>query len=153
MDESMANPQFSSGMMIGFAVAMLLMVATVWRLFSKAGESGWKSLIPVYNAIVFQRILGRPAWWVVLMLVPIVNLAITIIECFDLARVYGKGVGYGLGLVLFGPLVAMILAFGPAQYVGPDGGASRRAGPKSVAAVRPSTAGGVVTPAPRKKAA
>jgi len=134
MDESMATPEFATGMMIGFGVAIVLTLAVLWRLFSKAGESGWKSLVPVYGAVVFQRILGRPAWWVVLMLIPVVNLVIAIIECFDLARVFGKGTGYALGLIFLGPIFAMILAFGPAQYVGPGGTPSR-------GALRPGSAG------------
>ena len=145
MDESMATPQFANGMMIGFAVAVLFMIATMWRLFSKAGESGWKSLIPIYSAIVFQRILGRPGWWVLLMMVPVVNLAIAIIECFDLARVFGKGAGYAIGLMLLGPLFFALLAFGPAKYVGPGGTPSPvpvrpGMGGRPNAAVRPSGA-------------
>ena len=121
MDESMATPEFSTGLMLGFALATLLMLATLWRLFSKAGESGWKCLVPVYGAVVFQRILGRPAWWVVLMLIPVVNLVIAIVECFDLAKVFGKGAGYALGLIFLGPLFVALLAFGPATYVGRGG--------------------------------
>ena len=138
MDDSLATAEPSMAVMIGIAVAVLVMFATIWRLFSKAGESGWKCLVPLYGAVVFQRILGRPAWWVVLMLIPVVNLAIAIIECFDLAKVFGKGTGYALGLVFFGPLFAMILAFGPAEYVGP-GGKPRRTAPRPVAVSRPTT--------------
>ena len=152
MDESMATPQFATGMMIGFAVATLFIIATLWRIFSKAGESGWKCLIPIYSAVVFQRIVGRPAWWVVLMMIPVVNIAISIIECFDLAKVFGKGAGYGLGLVFLGPIFAMILAFGPAKYVGP-GGAPAPATPRPTAINRPTTAARTVSKPPTKKAA
>jgi hypothetical protein len=134
MDESMATPEFASGLMIGFAVAILFTIAALWRLFSKAGESGWKCLIPIYGAVVFQRILGRPGWWVLLMMVPVVNLAIAIIECFDLAKVFGKGVGYALGLLILGPIFVAVLAFGPAKYVGPGGA-------PSPVPVRPNMAG------------
>jgi hypothetical protein len=139
MDESMANPDFANGMMIGLLVAVVLTLATLWRLFSKAGESGWKCLVPVYGAMVFQRILGRPAWWVVLMLVPVANLVVAIIECFDLAKVFGKGTGYALGLMFLGPIYAMVLAFGPAKYVGPGGKPSQPV-PLSTSAVRPTAA-------------
>jgi hypothetical protein len=121
MDESMANPQFASGLMIGYAAAVVVLVATLWRIFSKAGESGWKCLIPIYSAVVFQRIVGRPVWWMLLMLVPVVNIVISIVECVDLAKSFGKGAGYALGLIFLGPIFAMILAFGPAKYVGPGG--------------------------------
>ncbi|MGH7740499.1 MAG: DUF5684 domain-containing protein [Candidatus Eiseniibacteriota bacterium] len=153
MDESMATPEFTTGMMIGFAIAFVVTFATLWRIFSKAGEAGWKCLIPVYGAMVFQRILGRPAWWVALMLVPVANLAIAIIECFDLAKVFGKGVGYALGLIFLGPVYAMVLAFGPAKYVGP-GGAHKRSAPRPVSTSRPTATTQAVSKAPiRKKAA
>jgi hypothetical protein len=99
---------------------VVLMIATIWRIFSKAGEAGWKCLIPIYGALVMQRILGRPWWWVLWLLVPGLNIIPAIIECFDLAKVFGKGAGYGLGLLFLGPLFMMVLAFGSARYVGPN---------------------------------
>ncbi len=118
-----ALPAWSGFVIFGLVVVML---ATIWRIFSKAGEAGWKCLLPIYGAVVFQRILGRPGWWVVLLFIPVVNIVISLVECFDLARVFGKGTGYGLGLVFLGPIFAMALAFGPAEYVGPDGKPARK---------------------------
>ena len=92
------------------------------------------------------------AWWVVLMMIPVVNLAIAIIECFDLAKVFGKGAGYAIGLILLGPIFVAVLAFGPAEYVGP-GGSPARAAPKSAAPARPTTTSKAVSKAPVKKKA
>ncbi len=100
--------------------AVLLMIASIWRIFSKAGEAGWKCLIPIYGAFVMQRILGRPWWWVLWLCVPGLNLIPAIIESFDLAKVFGKGAGYGLGLLFLGPIFMIMLAFGSATYVGPN---------------------------------
>ena len=99
---------------------IVLMIASIWRIFSKAGEAGWKCLIPIYSAFVMQRIVGRPWWWVLWLMVPGLNLIPAVIECFDLAKVFGKGAGYGLGLLFLGPLFMMALAFGSASYVGPN---------------------------------
>ena len=114
-------PALSGGTVWFICGLIVVMIATIWRIFTKAGEAGWKCLLPVYGAIVFQRILGRPGWWVFLMLIPVVNLVVALIECFDLARVFGKGIGHALGLIFLGPVFAMILAFGPARYVGEGG--------------------------------
>lgn len=128
MDGSATSTAFSSS--LGFALLglALLTIVSFWRIYSKAGEAGWKCLIPIYGAVVLQRILGRPGWWVLLLLVPVVNLVISLVECADLARVFGKGIGFALGLIFLGPLFLMVLAFGPAQYVG--------AGPSAAPPVR-----------------
>lgn len=104
-----------------------------WRLFEKAGRAGWKSLIPIYNVFVLLDIVGRPAWWFLLTLIPVVNLVVTAILCVDLARSFGKGTGFGIGLLLLGFLFGPILAFGSARYDGPS--AQQRVAPGSVRAV------------------
>ena len=103
-----------------FSFFMLLFVVTLWRLFTKAGEAGWKCLVPFLGAFVYLRITGRPAWWFVLMLVPVINIIPAIVTCFDLARVFGKGPGFGFGILMLGPIFMAILAFGDALYVGPS---------------------------------
>ena len=118
--DNATNDMLPLGFMIGFLSVLLLTAVAMWKIYSKAGEAGWKSLISIYNTFVFQRIVGRPAWWVLLMLVPVVNIVLAMIECADLARVFGKGVGYAVGLVLLGPFYVMAIGFGPATYVGPN---------------------------------
>ena len=103
---------------LGLALVFMTL-ASFWRIFNKAGEPGWKCLVPIYGAVVFHRIIGRPTWWIVLLCIPFVNIIPSIMECFDLARVFGKGAGFGLGILLLGPLFFMVLAFGSAEYVGP----------------------------------
>ncbi|HEY2954486.1 MAG TPA: DUF5684 domain-containing protein [Candidatus Eisenbacteria bacterium] len=97
---------------------LVLMVAASWKIFSKAGEAGWKSLVPIYGAVVFLRIVGRPWWWLALLLIPIVNIIPSIIICIDLARAFGKGGGFAAGLMLLTPVFLLLLAFGDAQYGG-----------------------------------
>ena len=61
-------------------------------------------------------------WWILLMLIPFVNFIIRIILCIDLAKSFGKGVGFGIGLALLGIIFFPILGFGSAQYQGPTAG-------------------------------
>lgn len=100
--------------LVAFTVMML---ATVWKIFTKAGEPGWKSLVPVYGAVVFMRIVGRPWWMVLLMAIPVLNLFPYIMLCIDLARAFGKGPGFTGGLTFLPPVFLMILAFGDARYL------------------------------------
>ena len=102
---------------VGASLAfMVLMFAAVWKIFTKAGEKGWKSLVPIYGAVVFLRIVGRPGWWVLLLCVPVLNLFPALALCIDLARVFGKGGGYAAGLAFLTPIFLLMLAFGDAQY-------------------------------------
>jgi hypothetical protein len=106
---------------IALLIALLLIVA-MWKVFTKAGQPGWASIIPIYNLYIWCKIVGRPWWWIILMLIPLVNFIICIILCIDLAKSFGKGVGFGLGLALLGIIFFPILGFGSAQYQGPTAG-------------------------------
>jgi len=98
----------------------ILMIAAWWKIFSKAGQPGWAAIIPIYNWIVWCKIVGRPWWWILLLLIPFVNIIILIILMIDLAKSFGKGVGFGIGLILLAVIFFPILGFGSAQYQGPS---------------------------------
>lgn len=98
----------------------ILMIAAWWKIFSKAGQPGWAAIIPIYNWIVWCKIVGRPWWWILLLLIPFVNLIILIILIIDLAKSFGKGVGFGIGLLLLPFIFFLILGFGSAHYQGPS---------------------------------
>ena len=115
-----ASSPFST--IIALLIAVVLIVA-MWKVFTKAGQPGWASIIPIYNIYIWCKIVGRPWWWILLMLIPLVNFIICIILCIDLAKSFGKGVGFGLGLALLGIIFFPILGFGSAQYQGPTAGA------------------------------
>jgi hypothetical protein len=104
-------------MLIMLAV-MLLGVAGVWKTFSKAGRPGWACLVPIYNVFVMLQIAGRPMWWFLLLLVPVVNFFVILLLVTDIAKAFGKGMGFGLGLLFFGFIFYPILGFGDSQYVG-----------------------------------
>ena len=94
----------------------------LWRIFVKAGKPGWAAIVPIYNVLVELEIVGRPWWWLLLLLVPLVNVVIGIMVLLDLAKVFGKGTGFGIGLILLSFIFIPILAFGDARYLGPIAG-------------------------------
>ncbi len=104
-------------MLFYFAV-IILSIAGLWKTFVKAGKPGWAAIIPIYNVIVLLEIVKRPLWWVVLFLIPFVNMIIAIVVCLDVAKWYGRGPGFGIGLAFLGFIFFPILGFGSAQYLG-----------------------------------
>ena len=104
-------------MAIYFAVIVLI-VAGVWKAFSKAGKPGWAALIPIYNIVILLEIAGKPLWWIVLFFIPLANLVVGILISIEVAKVFGKGAGFGLGLAFLGPIFWPILGFGSAEYQG-----------------------------------
>ena len=111
-------------LIVGLLVGLLMIVA-MWKVFAKAGQPGWASLIPIYNLYIWCKIVGRPWWWILLMLIPIVNFIVAIVLSIDLAKSFGKGAGFGIGLALLGIIFWPILGFGSAQYQGPAAVAAR----------------------------
>lgn len=109
-------PQYLSWIAIMLVYAL---IASMWRLFKKAGQPGWACIVPIYNYIVLLRVVGKPWWWFFLLCIPIVNIVIIIIIYHHLSLSFGKGGGFTAGLVLLGIIFFPILAFGDSKYVGP----------------------------------
>lgn len=99
---------------------MIFTLVCMWRIFTKAGKEGWKSLIPIYNLIVLLEIVELPAWYIILYLVPIANIYVTFKIYIELAHKFGKSTGFGVALVFFGVICLPILAFGNVKYNGND---------------------------------
>lgn len=99
------------------ALAFYLWVA--WKIFEKADKPGWAAVIPIYNVIVLLEIVGRPWWWVVLLLIPLVNIVVGFIVALDMSRSFGHDLAFALGLFFLGFLFYPVLAFGGDTYQGP----------------------------------
>jgi hypothetical protein len=98
---------------VAFAV---LMIASMWKIFTKAGKPGWAAIIPIYNLIVLLEIAGKPLWWFILMLIPFVNIVVFIMVLVSIARNFGKGVGFAIGMLLLPFIFYPMLGFGDARY-------------------------------------
>jgi uncharacterized membrane protein YoaK (UPF0700 family) len=102
---------------IGLLVAVLV-IAGMWKVFTKAGKPGWAAIIPIYNIVVLLQIAGKPLWWIVLLFIPIVNIVVGVMVMIGIAKAFGKGTGFALGLLFLSPIFIPILGFSDAQYVG-----------------------------------
>lgn len=95
---------------------IVLVIAGMWKVFTKAGQPGWGVLIPIYNCYLLTLIAGRPGWWLILLLIPFVNIVVGIIMSLDIAKKFGQSTGFGIGLALLGFIFYPILGFGDATY-------------------------------------
>jgi hypothetical protein len=102
---------------VGLLVAVLV-IAGMWKVFTKAGKPGWAAIIPIYNTIVLLQIAGKPVWWFLLFFIPIVNIVIAVMVMIAIAKAFGKGTGFALGLLFLSPIFIPMLGFGSAQYTG-----------------------------------
>ena len=125
----------------------ILQIVANWKIFTKAGEAGWKSIIPVYSDYVSYRIAWQTSYfWLtfilgfaaslignfanpngdnmtILMIVSIIRIIagiISILYSVKLAKAFGKGTGFAIGLIFLSPIFMLILGFGDAEYVGAD---------------------------------
>jgi hypothetical protein len=102
-------------------VILFLYIVPMWRIFGKAGKPGWGSIVPIYNIYLLCQVCGRPGWWLLLMLIPFINIIVGIVLLIDLAKVFGKGVGFAIGLILLSFVFFPILGYGKAAYSAPAG--------------------------------
>ncbi len=119
---------------VAIAIFVLMIVAW-WKIFTKAGEEGWKSIIPIYNVYILCKIMGINFWIYVLaipaglglltsfipqivFLTGIYALFIAILVAIKLGDAFGKSTGFKVGLFFLPNIFELILAFGDSKYVG-----------------------------------
>ncbi len=122
-----STPSGGFGGLLFLLVWLAVVVAVIaggWKMFAKAGQPGWAIIIPIFNLYVLCKIAGRPGWWVLLFIIPIVNVVVSIIVALDVAKAFGKGVGFGIGLWLLAFIFIPILGFGSATYQRPAAAAA-----------------------------
>lgn len=124
MEEQQLANSAAMGMMAGLGMGMILFFLAIgvfsiicyWKIYTKAGEPGWACLVPIYNFIVFLKIVNKPWWWLFLMIIPIVNLILIIILLNRLSKSFGKGAGFTVGIIFFHVIFFAILAFDKSTY-------------------------------------
>ena len=113
-----------AGIGIAYVVIMLaisvLMIVSYWKMFVKAGKPGWAAIVPIYNVIVMCEIAEKPWWWVLLLCVPIANICVIFVVYNGIAKKFGKGTGYTVGMILLPIIFIPMLAFGKNNVLSDD---------------------------------
>ena len=89
------------GWVLLFVVLNGVHFLSTWKLYRAAGKNAWEAAVPIYNAIVLMEIIHRPRWWVLLMLIPIINLIIIPVIWVETIRSFGFNSTKDTALVLF----------------------------------------------------
>ena len=111
-----------AGLIVLYVILYVVYVAALWRVLTKAGQPGWAAIIPIYNWYIVLKIVGRPGWWLLLYLIPIVNVVVHIVVLVDLSHSFGLSGWFAVGLLLLGIIFVPILGFGDSRYLGPAAG-------------------------------
>ena len=99
-------------------VLLLLFVVIIvanWKIYEKAGQPGWASIIPIYGFYVLLKIVGKPTWWLILMLIPVVNIVFIIWTINLLSKSFGKEEGFKVRMLILGIVIYNIQGFDIAQ--------------------------------------
>ncbi len=116
------SPEVNSTVLVTTLIISLVIfifaIAIMWKIFTKAGQKGWKSIVPIYNMYVLFTISGLKGW---LIFIPIVNGIFSLVCYFKLAKSFGKSAGFALGILFLPVIFLPMLAFGKSEYIGPNG--------------------------------
>lgn len=104
------------GTLLPFLLLLVLLIASFWKVFTKAGEAGWQSIVPLYNMFILVKISGKPWWWFLLMFIPVVGIIVLILVQMALAARFNRGPLFGLGLAFLGFIFYPVLAFDKSSY-------------------------------------
>jgi len=108
-----------------FSIVFFIVVITIvakWKIYVKAGQAGWASLIPIYNTYILLKIVGKPGWWLLVMIFfPPVGIFLALYMIHLLSKSFGKDIIFTLGLIFLSVIFYLILGFSDAKYMGPAG--------------------------------
>ena len=111
---SLFNLIWILGVIFLFALFLLFTVVGYWAIFEKAGQRGWKALIPFYNLYILSQISGKDGALFVLWFIPGMNLIYYLFVCLGIAQSFEKSKGFAVGLWLLSGIFTLILGFGDA---------------------------------------
>ncbi|MBR6328625.1 MAG: hypothetical protein IKR68_03165 [Lachnospiraceae bacterium] len=110
----------TGGMTIVYLVVLVALIVAMWKLFVKADEPGWKSIIPFLNTYTLFKIAWGNGWLFLLGFVPVVNIVVSFILMWKLCKAFDKGVGFFVLMIFLAPIAWLILGFDSSEYMGPQ---------------------------------
>jgi hypothetical protein len=115
MSSTAGSLLFGLPLLVMIALGLVVLIG-LWKVFVKAGQPGWGCIIPIYNVYCLVKIAGKPWWWLLLYLIPLVDIVIAILVTLGVSRNFGKGGAFAVGLIFLPFIFYPILGFGDATY-------------------------------------
>jgi len=103
-------------------IFFVLTIIGLWKLFEKAGLAGWYILIPFYNFYIWLKIIKKPLWWYIFIIIPFINVFTIMLMIVELVKCFKKfGLGEQAVSVLFPFIYLPYIGFNKTdKYVHPD---------------------------------
>lgn len=133
---------FLAAYVIFILIWYVLQAIAYWRIFTKAGEAGWKAIIPFYNSYIQYKLCWETKYFWIAFIGGFIGIFIHqmtggiisllggalymaasllgLIGTHKLSTAFGHGFGYTIGLIFLGPIFMLILGFGNSEYRGPQ---------------------------------
>jgi hypothetical protein len=105
--------------MVVYVAILAFVIVGMWKVFVKARQPGWAAIIPIFNLYILCLIAGKPPWWIILFLIPIVNIVAVIVVSLEIAKYFGKSPAFAVGLMFLPFVFYPMLGFSNATYSGP----------------------------------
>ena len=132
-------------LIVAIILIYVIFVAAEWKILTKAGEKGWKSLIPVYNVFVSHHIAGMSHIWFILEVVTwilevilelvkglpswvvlafglftvVFTVVSELVHIIKMCSCFGRRTAFKIGMILIPGLFFLIIAFGRSKYQKP----------------------------------
>lgn len=103
-----------------FQILLLFLIITAesqWKIYKKAGKEGWASIVPIYNIIVLLEIVKKPTWWLIMLLIPFVNIIFAIWMTNLLSKRFNKDEGFTIGLIFLPFIFYPLLGMSKVEYI------------------------------------
>ncbi len=74
------------------ALPLLFTLPTIfaWQLFARANQKGFYTLIPFFNLYIFLKIVKKPLWWYIFLIIPFINVFVYMLMLVELVKCFGK---------------------------------------------------------------
>lgn len=93
-------------------IILLLIHAGLFGIFRKAGKQGWEAFVPGFNLWVWLKLVERPWWWIILLLIPGVNIMMFLVLVFLTLRNFEvEKIGEIIAGIVFSPIYLPMLGF------------------------------------------
>ena len=97
-----------------FSLTVIIVRISRFIIFSKAGQAGWKALVPFFNLLIFTKIVSKPVWWIAIYILFPIGF---ILSSLQISKFFGKKIFFTIGLITLPIIFYPLLAFGKSTLI------------------------------------